>query len=131
MSPAKVIGNIKNKRSRAFREIAKIGKADIKKELRSSKTGQFKPEYLISRYRASPVRRSAAGESLARETGASERLITSQKELDKLHIGFKNNPSGDNYVYEHETANNRPTIGKSKRRTNPSVIKVMQKIFDI
>lgn len=131
VNPKNVIGNLKIKRSKAFREISKIGKEDIKTEMRSTKTGRPKPQAILSRYRLSPARRSAAGESLARDTGASERLIASVKDVDKLKIGFKNDPNGDNYVLEHEISNNRPTVRKSMERTLPKARKIFLKNFNL
>lgn len=126
-----IIGNIKIKRNQAFREIAKEGKADIKVELRSPKSGNSKPARRISRYRNSPVRRSASGESLARDTGASEKLITSSQEGDSLKVGFLQNPSGVNYVRNQEEDNNRPTVRKSMERTLPKAIAAMNRNFQL
>lgn len=131
LNPRKVIGNVKTKTSKSFREISKIAKDDIKTELRSPKTGRVKPIALTSRYKASPIRRSARGESLARETGASERLITTQRGVGVLRVGFKNNPSGDNYVLVHELRNYRPTVRNSMNKTLPKFVKIMQKNFNV
>lgn len=126
-----IIGNVKIRRSQAFREIARQGKIDIKTELRSKKSGNPKSARRISRYRASPVRRSASGESLARDTGASEKLISSSQQGDILKVGFLANPIGWNYVAEQEESNNRPTIKKSMGRTLPKVIAAMNRNFKL
>ena len=125
-----IIGNLTQKRSIAFNKIAKVGKEDIKKELRSPKSGVAKSKRAL-RYKASPARRSAKGESLARDTGASEKLIASSKEGDKLKIGFLENPYGMNYVAYHEEENRRPTIKKSRERTLPKIVSIMNETFKL
>jgi hypothetical protein len=125
-----IIGNIATKRSRAFNQIAKQGKEDIKKELRSPKRGIAKSRRAL-RYKASPARRSARGESLARDTGASENLISSSKEGSILKIGFLENPYGMNYVAYHEEENRRPTIKKSRQKTLPKIISIMNENFKL
>lgn len=131
-SPIKFIGNIEIKRNKTFKEISVFAKEDIKKELRSpNKKGRKKPLALITKYPLSPARRSAKGQSLARETGKSEKLIASSIESDKLKIGFLKNPNGDNYVREHELENDRPTISESQKRSLPKIIKTINKNFNL
>lgn len=132
-----IIGNIKTKRSQTFREIAREGKADIKVELRLPKSGTAKlarrKKYgrTILAGRVSPARRSASGESLARDSGASEKLISSSKQGDSIKIGFLDDPLGFNYVAFHEDENNRPTIKKSMQRTLPKMIAAVNRNFKL
>ena len=120
-----ILGNTKSNLSRAMTESAKLVKDNIKAELRDpNKTGTAKPK---SRRRASPARRSAAGESLARDTGASERLISSDKTSDtSVKVGFKENPFGFDYVAYQELENNRPTMQKAVEKS----LKGIENIFD-
>ena len=127
----KIIGNIKIKRNKVFREIAPIAKADIKTELRSPKTGASKSARRTARYSASPARRSASGESLARDTGRSEKLITTSKEANKLDVGFLENPWGLNYVAYNEEERNRPTIKHSYNKTLPKIIAAVNRNFKL
>lgn len=126
-----IIGNIKTKRSQAFRQIARVGKDDIKTELRSPKSGEEKSARRVARYKLSPARRSARGESLARDTGRSEKLIATDKVGNRLDIGFLENPHGMNYVAFNEEERNRPTIEHSMKRTLPKVQAIMNEVFKI
>jgi len=131
VNPAKIIGDIKSRTSRAFSEIAPIARDDIKKELRSPKSGAAKPARRLARFRLSPARRSATGESLARDTGQSEKLIKTNKKQNNLEVGFLENPFGFNYVAYQELENRRPTIKKSRERTLPKVISIVNRNFKI
>lgn len=126
-----VIGNINIKRGQAFNQISKIAKNDIKTELRSPKSGLEKSARRVARYKTSPARRSASGESLARDTGRSEKLITAEKEGSKLNVGFLENPFGMNYVAFNEKERNRPTIRHSMNRTLPKAQAIMNEVFKI
>lgn len=106
-----IMGNTRANINRSLRMSGKLVKFNIKKELRSpNKTGVEKKNI---RSRVSPLRRSAIGESLARDTGASERLIASNLQGESLIVGFKPNPFGFDYVAFHEEENNRPTMKKA------------------
>lgn len=131
IDPRKIIGNLRIKRSKAFSQIAPIAKQDIKTELRSPKSGIRKPKARIARYRASPARRSAAGESLARDTGRSEKLIAAQKNIDSLSIGFLESPDGDNYVSNWELDGDRPTIADSRTRSLEKINSIINRHFKI
>ncbi len=104
-----MLGNIKSDINLSLKEAGTLVKSNIKAELRSpNKTGATKPS---RRFRASPRRRSAPGESLARDTGASERLISSEKTGNsKMEVGFKENPYGFDYIAYQELERNRPTV---------------------
>jgi hypothetical protein len=127
----KIIGNINAKRSVAFSEISPLAKKAIIAELRSRKSGVSKSRNRASRFRISPARRSAWGESLARDTGASEKLITTQKVGNNLNVGFLENPYGFNYVAFNEIERNRPTVRKAKEKTLPNVIAIIGKNFKL
>ena len=120
-----LMGNIKADISRSLTESANTVKKNIKAELRSpNKTGDLKTS---RRFRASPGRRSASGESLARDTGRSEKLITSSKTSgSKVEVGFAENPNGYNYVAAQEESNNRPTMELAIKKSIPTI----QKIFE-
>lgn len=131
ISPDKILGNIQGKIASALREISPIGKQDIKSELRSKKkTGREKSKKRQAMYPASPARRSARGESLARDTGASEKLITSDVIGSQLNIGFAKNGK-DNYVAENELYYDRPTVEKSMNKTLRKVESIMNSKFKI
>lgn len=126
-----IIGNIQTKRGQAFNQIARIGKQDIKTELRLPKSGEEKSARRVARYRKSPARRSAQGESLARDTGRSEKLIASDKVGNRLDIGFLENPYGMDYVAFNEAERNRPTIKHSMNRTLPKIQAIMNEVFKL
>ena len=131
ISPDKILGNIQGKIASALREISPIGKQDIKSELRSKKkTGVKKSPRRLAKYPASPARRSARGESLARDTGSSEKLITSDVIGSQLNIGFAKNGK-DNYVAENELYYDRPTVEKSMNKTLRKVESIMNSKFKI
>jgi len=134
ISPDKILGNIQGKIASALREISPIGKQDIKSELRSkNKLGKLKSKKRQARYPASPARRSAEGQSLARDTGASERLITSNVIGSKLNIGFAKNTKDKNgdYVLEKELYWERPTVEISMNKTLRKVESIMDSKFKI
>lgn len=124
--------DIKSRKIKVLREIAKAGKESIKEELRSpNKTGTTKSARRRARYRRSPERRSAVGESLARDTGVSEKLITSTLNNSSVDIGFKENPFGFNYVAWQELENERPTIAESLTRTSIKIRDILNKNYKI
>jgi hypothetical protein len=101
--------------NKSLSETSVVLKKAIKDELRSpKKSGELKPR---SRYKAFSERRSAAGESLARDSGASEKLISSSKFANTARVGFKVNPYGFDYVGFHEAENNRPTVAKALKKS--------------
>jgi hypothetical protein len=68
---------------------------------------------------------------LARDSGASEKLISSSNQGDSVKIGFLENPLGFNYVAFHEEDNNRPTIKKSLERSVPKIIAAVNRNFKL
>ena len=99
-------------------------KKEVKAEMRSPKTGRLKPQSRIRRYPASPPRRSAPGEGLARDTGALERLIASNRvNGNKAVVGFLKNKNGFNYAryWEFEAIKKRPTLFNAYRQSKPAI----------
>ena len=118
-----VFGNIKSDINKSLVQSTKVIKDNIKAELRSpNKTGSLKKK----RIRFSS-RRSAFGESLARDTGDSERLISSSNIGNlKVEVGFLDNPSGFNYIQFQEIERNRPTMEKAVENS----LNEINQIFD-
>ena len=120
-----LMGNIKADIARSLTQSTTEVKKNIKSELRSpNKTGTVKTS---RRFRSSPGRRSAPGESLARDSGRSERLISSSGVSgSKSEVGFLENPNGYNYIAGQEELNNRPTMEIAIKKSLPRI----QKIFE-
>ncbi|MFT6842663.1 MAG: hypothetical protein ACJASR_001432 [Psychroserpens sp.] len=114
-----ITGNIKSNFSRALDQSGELIEQNIKSELRSAnKTGTIK---------RTGSRRSAPGESLARDTGKSEKLIGSNKVgSNKLYVGFAPNTLGYDYIKEQEESNNRPTMELAIKKS----LNKIQSIFD-
>lgn len=134
-----IIGNLKTNINKSLKESSQVLKKNIKEELRSpNKTGAFvkgfskgkNSTYAITasgRRKRFSERRSASGESLARETGASERLISSQSLSNStVEVGFLENPFGFDYVAYQELEKNRPTVKKAGENS----LKEIETIFD-
>jgi hypothetical protein len=119
-----IIGNLKTNINKSLKESSQVLKKNIKEELRSpNKTGALKS----GRRKRFSERRSASGESLARETGASERLISSQSLSNStVEVGFLENPFGFDYVAYQELEKNRPTVEKAGENS----LKEIETIFD-
>lgn len=125
LSLSGIISDIKQGRAAAFKETADLIKSNIKAELRSSnKTGAQKRS---TRFRASPSRRSAAGESLARDTGASELLIDSDISSNTMEVGFKKNPKGFDYVAYQEDHNHRPTMELAIKKSLAEIERIFER----
>ena len=119
-----IIGNTKANLNKSMNEAADLVKKNIKAELRSpNKTGSI----ATGSNKRFSARRSARGESLARDTGASEQLIASDKQSDtSIVVGFKENPFGSNYIAYQELSNNRPTMQKAIEKS----LQGIENIFD-
>lgn len=119
--------NLKMGLSRSLNQSASAVKFNIKKELRSpNKSGAVKTR---SRLRGgSPARRSAPGESLARDTGRSERLIDSSKIGSTLmRVGFRKDPAGFDYVSYQEEVNDRPTMELAIKKSLSTIQDIFEK----
>jgi hypothetical protein len=123
VSPNRIKGDI----ARSLKESTNIIKKNIRKELRDpNKTGVLKP--LSRRRSGSPRRRSAPGESLARDTGNSERLISSIKISNtRRYVGFKKDLNGFDYLAFQENQRNRPTLQKAVAKSVNEIKLVWQK----
>lgn len=111
--------------SKSLSETNVVLKDAIKKELRSpNKTGELKPR---NRYKAFSERRSASGESLARFSGASEKLIASEKSGHKARVGFKENPYGFDYIAYQELERNRPTVAKALKKSKYKIHSIFRR----
>jgi hypothetical protein len=121
-----IMKDIKTEINKSLQESANIVKENIKKELRSpQKTGTIKTS---RRFRSSPLRRSAPGESLARDTGRSEKLINSSNiSSSKIEVGFLENPDGFNYVEHQELEKNRPTMELSIKKSIDKIQQTFEK----
>lgn len=127
-------GLIRANISRFLDEASKIVEKNIKAELRSkNKTGTEVGDSSYvqgQRFKRFSTRRSAVGESLARETGRSERLISSEKVGSTgVKIGFEENPLGFDYVAFHEEENNRPTMQLAIDKSLKEIESIMDKNF--
>ena len=57
--------------------------------MREPKSGAFKPKSSL-RFKASPIRRSAVGQGLARDTGRAEsRIASTRPQNNTIDVGFK------------------------------------------
>lgn len=135
-----IVGNIKSNLNKSLKESAIVIKNNIKAELRSpNKSGTLVTTFAAgktsalgaSRYgrrsRRYSERRSAKGESLARDTGASEQLIASSlKNNSQLEVGFLENPHGFEYIKYQELEQDRPTVKKAVENS----LKEIERIFD-
>jgi len=122
------IDNLNQKMQREIRkslyESAKVVKENLKTVMREPKSGILKPA-ATRKYTKSPIRRSAIGEGIARETGNAERRIANTTpQNNSIDVGFKT-PSTFDYVKYWEL-NGRPTLAISAQRS----IGDIQKIFE-
>jgi len=116
--------NCKVKLKKTLRESCVVVKNNLKKELRSSdKVGELKPLAYQRRYPASPIRRSAIGQSLARDTGKSERNISYDIENSSAKVGFLS--FEDDYIAKWEFSKNekRPTMLNAINKSSESIKK--------
>lgn len=109
---------------RSLYQSAKVVKTNIKTIMREPKSGVLKPKSSL-RFRASPIRRSAVGEGLARETGRAEkRIANSNIKNNTIEVGFKKQNDFD-YVKYWEF-NGRPTLSIAGGRS----LKDIKSIFE-
>jgi hypothetical protein len=107
--------NCKVKLKKTLRESCVVVKNNLKKELRAGdKVGVLKSLAYQRRYPASPIRRSAIGQSLARDTGRSERNISFDVENSSAKVGFLS--FEDDYIAKWEFSS------KQKRNTMSNAI---------
>lgn len=133
-----ILGNTKTNIARSLKMSSKLVKSNIKKELRSpNKSGTLvanfngkKSANVNTAYgirRRFSERRSAVGESLARDTGASERLISSEIQGNTMKAGFKENPFGFDYISYQENEKNRPTLKKAVEKSERGIDYIFDK----
>jgi hypothetical protein len=109
---------------RTLKQTVSVIKENAKSVMREEKSGVLKSASL-RRYRASPIRRSAIGEALARETGASEKLITGNiNGNNTAEVGFANNPNGFDYVRFWEDRG-RPTLQKAVDKSKDKIKQII------
>jgi regulator of replication initiation timing len=109
---------------RTLKQTVSVIKENAKSVMREEKTGVLKSASL-RRYRASPIRRSAIREALARETGASEKLITGNiNGNNTAEVGFAENPWGFDYIAFHED-NKRPTLKKAGQKSKDKIKQIV------
>jgi len=127
-------GIVKDHISSFLEEASKIIEKNIKAELRSpNKTGTAVGDFSYSqgrKFKRFSKNRSAVGESLARETGKSERLISSTRVGSRaMEIGFLDNPNGFDYVAYHEEDNSRPTLKNAVDKSLKEIEAIIDKNF--
>ncbi|MCE2688135.1 MAG: hypothetical protein LW595_06295 [Rickettsiales bacterium] len=116
--------NCKVKLKKTLRESCLLIKDNLKKELKSKdKIGALKSLAYQRKYPASPIRRSAIGQSLARDTGKSERNISYDIENSSAKIGFLS--FEDDYIAKWEFSKNekRPTMLNAINKSSESIKK--------
>jgi hypothetical protein len=105
-------------------ESANLIKKDLKTIMREPKEGVLKPPSL--RNRLSPIRRSAIGEGLARDTGNAEKLIANMHiKNNSIDVGFKA-PYLFNYIKYWEE-HGRPTLGIAAQRNVENIRDIFQR----
>lgn len=110
-------------------ESAKVVKDNIKTVMREPKSGAFKPKSSL-RFKASPIRRSAIGQGLARETGHAEsRIASTNPQHNSISVGFKKENSFD-YVKYWEF-NGRPTLSISGGRSLRDIKSIFERNLKI
>lgn len=110
-------------------ESAKVVKDNIKTVMREPKSGAFKPKSSL-RFKASPIRRSAVGQGLARDTGRAEsRIASTSPQNNSISIGFKKENSFD-YVKYWEF-NGRPTLSISGGRSLRDIKSIFERNLKI
>lgn len=116
---------IKINNRRALKETANFLKEQIKKEMRLRKTGELKTRTRRLRYPASPVRRSASGESAARDTGLAEKSINVTTFTNTSNIGFKG--KANKYMSILELDKNRPTLSNVEKKSLKRILTIFRK----
>lgn len=127
-----IMGNLKADIARSLEQSASLVKKNIVAELRSpNKSGTEVGKSIISqgrRIRRFSSRRSAKGESLARDTGRSEKLIDFEMSGSKsVEVGFKSNPQGFDYVAYQELEKDRPTMQKAIANSIEGINNIFEK----
>ena len=128
---SQLVAQIDKLKSQARRDIRKsltesvnLIKKDLKAIMREPKSGVLKPARL--RRSASPIRRSAIGEALARESGYAEKLISSTNpKNNSIEVGFKA-PYLFNYIKYWED-HGRPTLGITASRNHMNIYYIFQR----
>lgn len=112
-----ISGNFKNNIQKSLRESAEAVKDSIKQEMNGAKSGKLN--------RKTGRRRSAAGESLAKDTGdALTRLTSISSGFNSIDVGFER---GDNeYMKEWENSN-RPTLKKAAEASISKIEAIFRK----
>ena len=111
---------------RSLQESVAIIKDNTKAGMREAKSGVAKPKSSL-RYRASPIRRSAIGEGLARDKGDAEKLLASNVNANSTaQVGFKNNQRGLNYVKYWEEKG-RPTLASGVNKSLNNIQSIFNK----
>lgn len=114
---------------RSLIDSAKVVKSNIKTVMREPKSGVLKPKSSL-RFQASPIRRSAVGQGLARETGRAEsRIANTNPQNNTIDVGFKRENSFD-YVRYWEF-NGRPTLSISGGRSLRDIKSIFERNLKI
>lgn len=122
----------KSKIRKTLNESALVVKNNLKKELRKAKKGAIK-DYQAKRrrYPTSPLRRSKAGESLARDTGNSEKKIKSNITGSVIDIGFLKFGNEFNYMkyweFDVSEGRKRPTMLITKNKSLAKINSIFRK----
>lgn len=107
-------------------ESMKLIKDEIKKEMRSDdKAGVLKSQSRIRRFRVSPIRRSASGQSAARDTGLAEKSIVARNNADGFSVSFRG--KSGKYMAILENALNRPTLRIVRDKTLSKIKRIFNK----
>ena len=114
--------------SRSLRQSSTAVKINIRKEMRSHKSGVVKRKITA----LSPIRRSRAGQSLARDSGDSAKLISTSKLTGSAtEVGFKKDPRGFDYInfWENEVQKKfqRPTMELAIKKSLSKIQDIFEK----
>lgn len=126
LSVTGILGNVKQQVQKSLQESVILVEKNIKKELNSpNKTGTLNTRR--KSVGGSIRRRSASGESLSKDTGASEKLISFDVHGSYAEVGFKTNPKGYNYVDFQERERNRPTMQLAINKSLAQIERIFEK----
>lgn len=114
--------------SRSLKQSSTAVKINIRKEMRSPKAGFEKKNLKV----LSPIRRSRAGQSLARDSGDSAKLISTSKLTgSSTEVGFKKDPKGFDYInyWENEAQKKfqRPTMELAIKKSLSKIQDIFEK----
>lgn len=114
--------------SRSLHQSSTLVKINIRKEMRSPKSGYQKTKITP----LSPIRRSRAGQSLARDSGDSAKLISTSKLTGSAtEVGFKKDPRGFDYInfWENEVQKKfqRPTMELAIKKSLSKIQDIFEK----